>query len=136
MVYNAIRNNESLWESTALLVVYDEHGGLYDHVVPPQCQGTDGFTAQPGDTATGMPFAFDRLGVRVPAVLISPYIPKGTVVDGRVFEHASIPNTVTQYFLNGDAKRTDREKQSNTFLDLLSDNLRNDDDIPWFEVKN
>jgi phospholipase C len=132
MVYNAIRDNGALWASTALLVVYDEHGGLYDHVVPPAC-GPDAFTAQPADTGTGVSFAFDRLGVRVPAILISPYVPKGTVVDGRVFEHASIPNTVTQYFLNGDAKRTDREAHSETFLDLLSDNLRPDDDIPWFE---
>jgi len=132
MVYNAIRDNGTLWASTALLVVYDEHGGLYDHVVPPACR-PDAFTAQPADTGMGVPFAFDRLGVRVPAILISPYVPKGTVVDGRVFEHASIPNTVTQYFLNGDAKRTDREAHSETFLDLLSDNLRPDDDIPWFE---
>jgi phospholipase C len=131
-VYNAIRNNDALWASTALLVVYDEHGGLYDHVVPPSCP-PDGFTAQPEDTGTGAPFAFDRLGIRVPAILISPYVPKGTIVNGRVFEHASIPNTVTQFLLGGDAKRTDREAQSNTFLDLLSDSLRSDDDIPWFD---
>lgn len=133
-VYNAIRNNDALWASTALLVVYDEHGGLYDHVVPPACLPGD-FTAQPGDTGTGIPFSFDRLGVRVPAILISPYIPKGTIVDGRVFEHACIPNTITEFFLNGDAKRTNREAKSETFLDLLSDNLRDDDDIPWFEFK-
>jgi phospholipase C len=133
-IYNAIRNNDALWASTALLVVYDEHGGLYDHVVPPACLPGD-FTAQAGDTNTGMPFSFDRLGVRVPAVLISPYIRKGTIVDGRVFEHACIPNTITEFFLNGDAKRTNREAKSETFLDLLSDNLRDDDDIPWFEFK-
>jgi len=131
MVYNAIRGNDALWASTALLVVYDEHGGLYDHVVPPACI-SDGFVAQAGDTG-GMPFPFDRLGVRVPAILISPYVAKGTVVDGRVFEHACIPNTITNYFLNGDAKRTTREARSETFLDLLSDDLRPDDDIPWFE---
>jgi phospholipase C len=133
MVYNAIRNNDSLWASTALLVLYDEHGGLYDHVVPPGCTPGD-FTAKPEDTGTGMPFAFDRLGVRVPAILISPYVPKGTI-DDRVFEHASIPNTVTNFFLNGDAKRTHREVQSPTFLDLLSGPMRNDDDIPWFEFR-
>jgi phospholipase C len=132
MVYNAIRNNDALWQSTALLVVYDEHGGLYDHVVPPSCR-PDGFTAHAADTGTGMDFAFDRLGVRVPAIFVSPYVPRGTLVNGRVFEHASIPNTVTNYFLSGDAKRTDREVHSETFLDLLSDNLRSDDDIPWFE---
>lgn len=134
MVYNAIRNNDALFQSTALLVVYDEHGGIYDHMVPPACI-PDGFTAQSGDTGTGMPFAFDRLGIRVPAILISPYVPKGTVVDGRIFEHASIPNTATNYFLKGDAKRTDREKKSETFLDLLGEDLREDDDIPWFEIK-
>ncbi len=131
-VYNAIRGNDALWASTALLVVYDEHGGIFDHVFPPACQ-PDGFVAQPEDTGTGMPFAFDRLGVRVPAILISPFIPKGTVVDGRIFEHACIPNTMTEYFLNGDAKRTAREANSETFLDLLSDNMRPDDDIPWFD---
>jgi len=131
-IYNAIRGNDALWETTALLVVYDEHGGLYDHVVPPACT-PDGFKAQAGDTGIGMPFAFDRLGVRVPAVLISPFIPKGTVVDGRIFEHACIPNVVTNHFLNGDAARTVREKGSETFLDLLSDDMRDDDDIPWFE---
>ena len=131
-VYNAIRNNDALWASTAFLVVYDEHGGLYDHVVPPVCTPDD-FTAKPTDTGTGMSFAFDRLGVRVPAILISPYVPKGTVVSGRVFEHACIPNTVTNFFLNGDAKRTNREAQSETFLDVLSGPLRSDDDLPWFE---
>jgi phospholipase C len=134
MVYNAIRNNDALWASTALLVVYDEHGGLYDHVVPPACVPGD-FTASPVDTGTGMPFSFDHLGVRVPAILISPYIPKGTIVDGRVFEHACIPNTITEFFLDGDANRTNREVKSETFLDLLSDSLRDDDDIPWFEFK-
>ena len=131
-VYNAIRGNDGLWASTALLIVYDEHGGLYDHVVPPACL-KDGFVAQPADTGTGAPFEFDRLGVRVPAILVSPFIPKGTVVSGRTFEHACIPNTLTNFFLNGEAKRTDREAKSETFLDLLSGPMRPDDDIPWFE---
>jgi phospholipase C len=118
-VYNRIRNNAALWESTALLVVYDEHGGIYDHVPPPACT-PDGFRAEAADTGTGMPFLFDRLGVRVPAVLISPWVPRGTVVDGRVFEHASIPATATKLFLGAFAARTLREKAAETFEDLLS----------------
>jgi hypothetical protein len=43
------------------------------------------------------------------------------------------PNTLTNFFLNGEAKRTDREAKSETFLDLLSGPMRPDDDIPWFE---
>ncbi len=120
-VYNAIKQNPALWASTALLVTYDEHGGIYDHVPPPACT-PDGFVAQPAATNTGKPFHFDRLGVRVPAVLVSPWVPKGTVVDGRVFEHASIPATATTWLLPGfpDNERSIREKTAETFLDLLT----------------
>ena len=119
-VYNAIKGNSDLWKSTALLVVYDEHGGIYDHVPPPPCT-PDGFVASPNATGTGAEFRFDRLGVRVPAILISPWIPKGTVVDkARVFEHASIPATVTEHFLGNYDQRSPREKAAETFLDLLT----------------
>ena len=118
-VYNAIKQNPALWASTALLITYDEHGGIYDHVVPPACL-PDGFVAQPNDTGTGMAFKFDRLGVRVPAILVSPWVPRGTVVSGRVFEHASIPATVTKYFLGDYDQRSPREKVADTFLDLLT----------------
>ena len=118
-IYNAIKGNADLWKSTALLVVYDEHGGIYDHVPPPACT-PDGFVASPNSTGTGREFRFDRLGVRVPAILISPWVPKGTVVDGRVFEHASIPATVTEHFLGSYDQRSPREKGAETFLDLLT----------------
>ena len=114
-IYNAIKQNPALWSSTALLIVYDEHGGIYDHVVPPACP-PDQFTASATDTGTGMPFAFDRLGVRVPAILISPWIPKGTVVD-RVFDHASIPATVTKLFLGDYAPRSPRETNADVFIE-------------------
>ena len=115
-VYNAIKQNASLWQSTALLVVYDEHGGIYDHVVPPACT-PDQFTASANDTGTGQPFAFDRLGVRVPAILISPWIPKGSVVDGRIFDHASIPATVTKFFLGDYSPRSPRETTADVFIE-------------------
>ena len=118
-VYNAIKQNPNLWKTTALLIVYDEHGGIYDHVVPPACP-KDGFKAQPNDTGTGTVFEFDRLGVRVPAILVSPWVPKGTVVSGRVFEHASIPATATKFFLGDYDQRSPREKVADTFLDLLT----------------
>jgi phospholipase C len=127
-VYMAIRRNPALWASTALLVTYDEHGGIYDHVPPPPCPA-DGFVAQPKDTKTNKPFLFDRLGVRVPAILVSPWVPKGQVVqfrDGtrtdRVFEHASIPATVSKWLLPNfnDSDRSTREAAAETFLDLLT----------------
>jgi phospholipase C len=114
-VYSAIKSNADLWASTVLLVVYDEHGGIYDHVVPPACT-PDQFTASANDTMTGVPFAFDRLGIRVPAILISPWIPKGTVVD-RVFDHASIPATVTKFFLGDYSPRSPRETSADVFIE-------------------
>jgi len=114
-VYQAIRSNQQLWESSALLIVYDEHGGIYDHVPPPACT-PDEF---PPDPVFG--FKFDRLGVRVPAVLVSPWIPEGTVVlSDRVFDHASIPASVTKKFIGAFDNRSPREKSADTFLDLLS----------------
>jgi phospholipase C len=114
-VYNAIKQNAKLWESTALLITYDEHGGIYDHVVPPAC-APDSFKASANNTGTGMEFKFDRLGVRVPTILISPWIPKNTVVD-RVFDHASIPATVTRFFLGDYSPRSAREINADIFIE-------------------
>jgi phospholipase C len=137
-VYNAIRSNPDLWKSTAILLTYDEHGGIYDHVPPPGCP-KDGFTAPPDKTEVpGLTFEFDRLGVRVPAILISPWVAKGMVIPGpyeaggKTFEHASIPNTVTKFFLGEYAAATPREKASEEFLYLLSDTMRPDDDCLTF----
>jgi phospholipase C len=102
-------------------------------VPPPLCL-PDGFVAQPAATGTSKPFLFDRLGVRVPAVLVSPWIRRGTVVGNeRVFEHASIPATVTNFFLGDYQDRSPREKAAQTFLDLLTLNdVRTD--APEFDM--
>jgi len=137
-IYNAIRQNPDLWKSTALLITYDEHGGIHDHVPPPSCT-PDGFHAKLEDTGN-VPFAFDRLGVRVPAILVSPWVAKGTVIPGpedpgkgRVFEHASIPATITQHFIGAYDQRTVREKAAQTFLDLLGNDMRPEKDCPVFQ---
>jgi phospholipase C len=131
-VYTAIRSNPNLWPNTAILVVYDEHGGTFDHVPPPACT-PDGFVAQPSATGTPDPFHFDRLGVRVPAVLISPWIAPGTVIN-EVFEHASIPATMTDYFIGAYPNRSPREIAANTFLGYLNQpTMRADADCPTFK---
>ena len=81
-VYNAIRQNQTLWNSTLLIITWDEHGGFYDHVPPPATIAPDTFM----DTTHG--FDFSRLGVRVPTVLVSPWVPAG--VDHTVYDHSSI----------------------------------------------
>ena len=117
-VYMRIKRNPQLWANTALLIVYDEHGGIYDHVVPPACT-PDKFTAPANSTGTGMEFKFDRLGVRVPAVLVSPWIPKGKV-ENRVFDHASIPATVAKFFAVDNQPRSPREANAEIFVEPKS----------------
>ncbi|MDB5358593.1 MAG: Phospholipase [Phycisphaerales bacterium] len=78
-VYNAVRANEELWRSTLLVVFYDEHGGFYDHVVPPE--------AVPPDDKQ-VDYNFKQLGIRVPAFLVSPWAKKG--VCHTQFDHTSV----------------------------------------------
>lgn len=90
-VYEAVRTSPQ-WNDTLLVVTYDEHGGLYDHVEPP----SSGPAATPPDDKTAK-FGFNRLGVRVPTVLVSPWIPRGTIVS-TTFDHASVPATLKAIF--------------------------------------
>jgi phospholipase C len=86
-VYNAIRQS-SYWEKTLLVVAYDEHGGFYDHVPPPTCVSPDGSPT------------FGRLGPRVPALLVSPWLVRGSV-DSVTRDHTSIIKTVLNRFAPG-----------------------------------
>lgn len=78
-VYNAIRGNEALWKSTLLIVSYDEHGGFFDHVPPPATVAPDSNTKE---------YSFTRLGVRVPTILVSPWVESG--VCKTQFDHTSV----------------------------------------------
>ncbi len=123
-VYNAIRKNPDVWASTLLVITYDEHGGLYDHVTPPATVNPDGKIAQDTgeNVATIPPFDFTRLGIRVPTVLVSPYITPGTI-DSAVYDHTSIIATARKLFLGANADSnflTARDKQANTFEHVLT----------------
>ena len=87
-VYNGIRSSPDLWASSLLVVTFDEHGGFYDHVVPPVAVPPDDFSAKIDPDDPSKIFRFDRLGVRVPAVLVSPWIPRR--VENTQFDHTSL----------------------------------------------
>jgi phospholipase C len=115
-VYDAVTSNKQTWESTLLVITYDEHGGLYDHVTPPA-------TVNPGDRPPGTTlFNFERLGVRVPTVLVSPFIRKGTIIHDKVFDHASLVATARKLFIKNYEQffLTERDRRANTFEDCLT----------------
>ncbi|HEY3392389.1 MAG TPA: alkaline phosphatase family protein [Lacipirellulaceae bacterium] len=85
-IYNAMRKNDELWKSTLFIVLYDEHGGFYDHVPPPPA-------IPPGD-GLNTEFTFDSYGVRVPAVICSPWIEPQLVTT--IFDHTSVLKYLTE----------------------------------------
>lgn len=113
-VYEAIRNSPH-WEHSLLVITYDEHGGFYDHVAPPPAVPPGDRVLFPRNNHHG--FTFDRLGVRVPAVVISPLIPRGTI-DHTVYDHSSVPATVARLF--GLPPLTHRDSAANDLLHLLA----------------
>lgn len=109
--YEAIRNSP-VWDTTLLIVTWDEHGGFYDHVIPPGAPAPyDGAPAKYNQNG----FLFDRYGARVPAIVVSPLIPKNRI-DHRLYDHASIPATLESVF--GLAPLTARDAKANR-LDAL-----------------
>jgi phospholipase C len=112
--YEAIRNSPH-WDNSLLIITYDEHGGFYDHVAPPQ-------TVPPGDGTESSSFNkygfhFKQLGVRVPALVISPYVSKN-IIDHRNYEHASVPATISDIL--GLTNLTDRDASASNLTRLLS----------------
>lgn len=83
-VYNALRANEDLWNSSLFVVLFDEHGGFYDHVTPPQATPPDNNRKE---------WTFNQLGVRVPTILVSPWVGNDVVSD--TFDHTSLLKYLT-----------------------------------------
>jgi phospholipase C len=80
--YSALVNSPN-WRKTMLVITYDEHGGFFDHVLPP---------AAHDDKA-----AFRTYGVRVPAIVVSPFTPRASV-SNETFDHTSIIKTILLRF--------------------------------------
>ncbi len=90
-IYDTLRGEETIWRRCVFVLLYDEHGGFCDHVPPPAA-------VVPDATSAATPhFRFDRLGVRVPAILVSPWVGEG-VADHRAYDHTSLPATIKTMF--------------------------------------
>lgn len=113
-VYEAIRNSR-YWETSVLVITYDEHGGLYDHVAPTAAVPPGDNNPPTNYNQNG--FDFDLYGVRVPAVVVSPLVPKNSV-DHTVYDHSSVPKTVEALFQL--QPLTARDAAANHVFHLLS----------------
>ena len=116
-VYEKLRGS-AYWEKLMLIIMFDEHGGFYDHIPPPAA-------VPPGDDNRYKTiFNFDRLGVRVPAIVISPYTVRGTVIGtdpndpSTLFDHTSTLATVEKRFVL--APLTKRDAAANTVAVALN----------------
>jgi phospholipase C len=105
------------WPGTLLIWTYDEHGGYYDHVPPPEAVPPDDVEGKcmatrpswleavhrllfpkhvkDAENPTGEPMRYDRYGFRVPAVLVSPYARRDCVLS-EVFDHTSVLKLVEE----------------------------------------
>ncbi|GAB4859670.1 Non-specific phospholipase C4 [Ancistrocladus abbreviatus] len=128
-VYEALRASPQ-WNEILLVITYDEHGGFYDHVSTVGFFGQSVVKGVPSpDGITGSApydFKFDRLGVRVPTFMISPWIEPGKLLHGpsgpestSQFEHSSIPATVKKLFNLKDFL-TKRDAWAGTFEGVLT----------------
>jgi hypothetical protein len=99
--------------NTTFFIGWDEPGGTYDHVPPGPVPPPD-----PSAPAGQCDFRFDRSGYRVPAIIISPWVEEGTVINDE-YRHTSLLATLRKVWDLGDAF-TDRDAAARTFDHLLS----------------
>lgn len=98
------------WEKTLLIITYDEHGGFYDHVMPP-------------NDAIELAKDLTRLGPRVPTLVVSPYVEE-KAVSHELFDHTSILATILRRFIHPDLHNKidlgPRVRHSNDIGNLLT----------------
>ncbi len=112
--YEALRAS-AVWNKSVLIVLWDEHGGFFDHAAPPAA-------IAPGDTPTTAKnningFTFEKYGARVPAVIVSPLIPKN-LVDHRTYDHSAVPKFLESLY--GMAPLTARDAAAEDISALIT----------------
>ena len=90
-IYEALVNSPN-WGKTMLIITYDEAGGFFDHVKPPENAAPLG-----NDPDTGMPINY--YGNRVPSIIVSPWVEKASS-SSIVYDHTSILKTIIRRFLS------------------------------------
>jgi phospholipase C len=111
--YRAMTRVPDVWAGTVMIVTYDEHGGFFDHVSPPSLR------TNPPPTGN-YPDGFDTLGVRVPGIVISPFVKPGTVYHG-LLDHTSILKFLGEKFGNGSYSELVDQRPVGSITELLNE---------------
>ena len=127
-IYDALKSNPNVLQNALLIVTFDEHGGTYDHVFPP--------TNAPPPDGLDPPYLFGRYGVRVPTLLLSPWVPPGAVfragyypggdASALPYDHTSVLATLCKWQKIPYQKPTDvgwlrqRTRVAPTFEDVIT----------------
>jgi phospholipase C len=109
LIYDALANSPQ-WDKTLFVITYDEHGGFFDHVAPPAAADDD-------------PDTFGRHGLRVPAIVVSPFVEAGAVAkddsgESILFDHTSIIKTILLRFCAADLAKHGGPSGLFAWLDL------------------
>jgi phospholipase C len=91
-VYTALAGNPAKWARTMLVICYDEHGGFFDHVAPPKMR-----CAPPNGSNWANATAFETMGVRIPAIVVSPLVEEASACH-QLFDHTSILQLMVDKF--------------------------------------
>ena len=134
-VYETLRSNDHLFAKTLFIVTYDENGGLFDRKAPPRTTAPGRRSRTLSQTVrrwfferAGGSFDFEELGVRVPALVISPWIRPRT--DNEIYDHVSVIATLREIFDLAEPTKEDRPAKSLGHLVCDSDRSRRPDELP------
>ena len=115
--FNALMNSP-VWAESMMILTYDEAGGFYDHVPPPNAPKPDAIEPilMSGSAGNDVAGAFDRYGFRVPLVIASPWV-KPNYVSHQVTDHTSILKLIEARF--GLPSLTKRDAAAHAFADMF-----------------
>jgi len=124
VIFNSPKN-----KNTLLIINFDEHGGIFDHIPPPfkalsPWENPNDGTSFPGSSE--FDFKFDRLGVRVPLILVSPFVEQSTLFrakDNGAFDHTSVIASILEFFGLTDRSKWQlgsRVRNAPSFLEVVT----------------
>jgi phospholipase C len=142
-IYSSLIANKAAWEKTLLLITFDEFVGGFDHAVADLKRGVvqPPWGKGPPPRPNPADFKFDRLGARVPTIVVSPWVEKGTVFRSSTptpFDHTSVIATTLEQIGRQDllAQFGERAKNAPSFNTVLTRGTpRTDPVLPFVDTQ-